>query len=258
MNPKSKLEPLNRLKNPINLKEELQKAMENEVRRKQIGEVLRSQTDKGRKLELLKEMLNHQPNRQLQSEIGQLQNFPAVRNMLPNQYMGHSTEKCQCGQFGLNSNTASGFPWTVNLSIRKENSNIPIKCVGSLINRRYVLTAARCLCAVTSDRKCGFQDQQISLTSGQIKADISGLILFGTEISVPGNWADLGLLKLNENVEFNAERSPVCLDGLLQSEQFRENEEKVYVGHDDCYSTSAISKVIYYLLFMPYSQFLLF
>ncbi|XP_031353249.1 phenoloxidase-activating factor 3-like [Photinus pyralis] len=114
------------------------------------------------------------------------------------------------------------FPWITQLLYDEDKS---VKCVGSLINRRYVLTAAQCMNPrdgeitgirlgdydITSDKDCVNETRFGEECSDPAEE-------FGIEelIPHPGYRArtavnDIGLIRLSKNVDYSEYIRPICL-----------------------------------------------
>ncbi|KAK4887599.1 hypothetical protein RN001_003870 [Aquatica leii] len=118
------------------------------------------------------------------------------------------------------------FPWMAALeySFKENGSNAGIKCAGSLISERFVLTAAHCIASDSvSLLRVWLGDWQLS-TNPDCQtlvvltecADPVVKISVIESITHPGfnlstGFNDIGLLRLAENVDFTDYIRPICL-----------------------------------------------
>ncbi|XP_044251472.2 serine protease 7-like, partial [Drosophila takahashii] len=141
-----------------------------------------------------------------------------------------------CGGFDSNEKILGGsetglyeFPWLVLLEYRKQNEyELTFNCAGSLINHRYVLTAAHCL---YREHLRGIGDL-VSVRLGEYDtrtdedcSDFGGKCApkyqrFGVEeIRIHEGFRgmhgsrehDIGLIRLNQNVVYSDNIQPICL-----------------------------------------------
>ncbi|XP_031354792.1 phenoloxidase-activating factor 3-like [Photinus pyralis] len=114
------------------------------------------------------------------------------------------------------------FPWIAQLLYDEDKT---VKCVGSLINRRYVLTAAHCL-KVRRTKVTGIRLGDYDVTSDK---DCVNETRFGEECSDPTEEFDIeeiiphpghslrtgvhdiGLIRLSKNVDYSEYIRPICL-----------------------------------------------
>ncbi|XP_031354798.1 phenoloxidase-activating factor 3-like [Photinus pyralis] len=116
--------------------------------------------------------------------------------------------------------TIDEFPWIAQLLYGKDRH---VQCTGSLINNRYVLTAAQCLAYTspvavrlgdfnaTSDKDCVYHTNFGEECSDPIQE-------FDIEEAVPHadfdkdtSKNDIGLIRLSRNVEYSDYIRPICL-----------------------------------------------
>ena len=110
---------------------------------------------------------------------------------------------------------ASNHPWIAGIVDRSTGASLPY-CGGVLINDRYVMTAAHCLTQFTP------QDVMILLGA---RGNLSSLFqgeFYAVEKFIPDpryssidrhQLYDFGLIKLDRQVKFDANITPVCLPG---------------------------------------------
>ncbi|XP_054743052.1 serine protease easter-like [Anastrepha obliqua] len=141
------------------------------------------------------------------------------------------------------------FPWTALIIYSKGNGNTGLHCGGSLINERYVLTAAHCISErilpsswhVTgvrlgewnqeTERDCQIDSRGNSLCADpHIDIDVEEQIC-SPLYNVRTQENDIALLRLREKVIFNDFLKPICLpvDRNLQLDNF-ENATMDIVG----------------------------
>ncbi|XP_043192075.1 chymotrypsinogen A-like [Amphibalanus amphitrite] len=122
---------------------------------------------------------------------------------------------CQCGVrqtrvVGGTDATAGQFPWQAGIV---STGNTRSWCGGSVINNRYVLTAAHC-----TDGKDASQiqvmlgDLRIGTTdTGEQRFSVQQIINHPQYTSASGSGWDFSLLKLDREITFSNTISPVCL-----------------------------------------------
>ena len=125
------------------------------------------------------------------------------------------------------------FPWVAQILRGKEKQ---IYCAGSLINNRYVLTAAQCLIAkekfmvrlgnffVTDKMDCVEHHAFAECTEPAEEFEIEETILH-PEYDKKNFVNDIGLIRLSANVMYSAFIRPICLP-LSKTLQLN-NEEKL-------------------------------
>jgi len=157
---------------------------------------------------------------------------------LPIQEMSKLPHKSQCGfqitderVFGGQLTEIGEFPWIGLLGYtRIETGEIEFKCGGTLINSRYMLTAAHC---IRIKRRAGLSLDIVRLGEWKISTSedcVDGLVNeecadpildLKIEIQIPhlgyskktGN-NDIGLLRLDKNVKYTDYVRPICLPTL--------------------------------------------
>jgi secreted trypsin-like serine protease len=140
-----------------------------------------------------------------------------------------SDDYCLCGQEVLNRRIINGkvadkgrFPWMTSVMTKREVDTPQGKamaisqCGGSLINDRYILTAAHCM-----DRK-GMVAADVMITLGaQTQQDRYENNLEVASFKVHEKWTgstadgnDIALIRLKSPVKYDQKVSPVCLAGF--------------------------------------------
>ncbi|XP_043208111.1 trypsin-1-like [Amphibalanus amphitrite] len=122
---------------------------------------------------------------------------------------------CQCGLrqtrvVGGADATAGQFPWQAGLV---STGSTRSWCGGSVINNRYVLTAAHCtensspsqIQVMLGDLRIGTSD------SGEQRFSVQQIIQHPQYTSASGSGWDFSLLKLDREISFSNTISPVCL-----------------------------------------------
>lgn len=129
------------------------------------------------------------------------------------------------------------FPWLAMLEYRRRNGARSTNCGGSLINQRYILTAAHCLTGAI-EREVG---PLISVILGEhdvtrsIDCDDDGLcggstLRVGVDQTIPHEsysdtqvhrHNDIGLVRLDRNVIYSDQIRPICLPFSLPNQYLR-------------------------------------
>ena len=125
-----------------------------------------------------------------------------------------TTGNCTCGLRqtrvvgGLDA-TPGQFPWQAGLVQPRGTRTF---CGGSVINRRYVLTAAHCTVGSTASQiQVMLGDLRIGATDvGEQRYTVERITQHPQYRSVAGGW-DFSLLKLSRDIIFTNTISPVCL-----------------------------------------------
>ncbi|XP_017755231.1 PREDICTED: uncharacterized protein LOC108547293 [Eufriesea mexicana] len=128
--------------------------------------------------------------------------------------------------YGGNKTGIFDYPWMALLSYDIENQRREFRCGGSLINRRYVLTAAHCVMSLPTNIKLiGVRLGEHNLsTERDCDKDANGLELacapryqdFGIESThfhpkYSNFQNDIALLRLNGDADFVQNVRPICL-----------------------------------------------
>lgn len=114
------------------------------------------------------------------------------------------------------------FPWVAQLLYDEDRR---AKCVGSLINRRYVLTAAQCLKAsntkitgirfgdydVTTDKDCTNDTRFGEECSDPVQEFGIEELIPHPKFSTATAANDIGLIRLSKNVDYSVYVRPICL-----------------------------------------------
>ncbi|KAH8363050.1 hypothetical protein KR084_004842, partial [Drosophila pseudotakahashii] len=115
------------------------------------------------------------------------------------------------------------FPWMVLLEYRKINEyELTTNCAGSLINHRYVLTAAHCLLSrflPSVSVRLGEYDTRANVDCSAVEGKCAPQYQrFGVdEILIHEGYRkstrqhDIGLIRLNRNVVYSDNIQPICL-----------------------------------------------
>ncbi|KAH8358834.1 hypothetical protein KR093_002776, partial [Drosophila rubida] len=140
------------------------------------------------------------------------------------------------------------FPWTVLLEYRRVNGNgLSTSCAGTLINQRYILTAAHCLTGrivreigPLVSARLGEHDTRtaVDCPSGG-GACSSAAQRFSIEEmrvhelykeSTPNQMHDIGLVRLERDVRYSNSIQPVCLPSVVAPETKRAGQQFTVVG----------------------------
>ncbi|XP_061393226.1 serine protease 7 [Musca vetustissima] len=140
----------------------------------------------------------------------------------------------QCGPQSIGNKIYNGndtniddFPWMVLLEYRtKKNGNLILNCGGSLINKRYVITAAHCIkgeieTVVGPLTRIRLGEYDINQEIDCIADDCNQKVVeVGYEQLIPhpqydvrntNNHHDIALIRLDRNIEYSDFIRPVCL-----------------------------------------------
>ncbi|KAK9869225.1 hypothetical protein WA026_002977 [Henosepilachna vigintioctopunctata] len=130
---------------------------------------------------------------------------------------------------GYDSPKLDEFPWTASLIYKLPNQVSDYGCSGTLISKRYVLTAAHCLEGKSVDRLWKLVAVRLGKYNKNSHVDIPIEERMLHELYNPfdRNQAhDIALLRLNQDVNFDNYIRPVCLP-LHNTEK-----TKTYIGED--------------------------
>lgn len=117
------------------------------------------------------------------------------------------------------------YPWTALIQYRKPDGKLEFSCGGSLINSRYVLTAAHCISGIPKNWKIvGVRLGEYDLSSAgpdcenddcadpHIDVAIDKLIVHEDHNNEPrSQWDDIALIRLDRDVTFSEYIRPICL-----------------------------------------------
>ncbi|XP_050590762.1 uncharacterized protein LOC126922324 [Bombus affinis] len=131
--------------------------------------------------------------------------------------------------FGGNKTRIFDFPWMVLLAYNTGKQIPEFKCGGSLINKRYVLTAAHCITMLPSDftligvrlgehnlnteRDCDKDEDGIEIVCAERYQDIGiESTHFHPQYSRAKLQNDIGLLRLDQDADFRPQNvRPICM-----------------------------------------------
>lgn len=134
------------------------------------------------------------------------------------------SEDCSCGLEQLNTRIINGqeaqrgrYPWLVSLLI-KVGGDSYYSCGASIINDRYLLTAAHCVAFnpkpsdITAMVGAHTEDERIDVGRGRMKLQVESIKIHENYVD-EGNKMDddIALIKLAKNVTFDHLFSPICL-----------------------------------------------
>lgn len=117
------------------------------------------------------------------------------------------------------------FPWTALIKYRNSNGRTGFHCGGSLINSRYVLTAAHCIQAIprgwevigvrlgewdlTSEQDC--DNANGNCADAPVDMGIEKIIVHEGYANNKSYYNDIALIRFNRSVNMSDTISPVCL-----------------------------------------------
>ncbi|XP_067619735.1 serine protease 7 [Eurosta solidaginis] len=118
------------------------------------------------------------------------------------------------------------FPWLVLLEYKRPSDTFSTNCGGSLINNRYVVTAAHCLKSTLTAVRLGEYDTTkivdcvgYSCAPAALRVGIDEKIpheLFNN--NSPNKENDIALIRLSQDVRFSDSIKPICLPSAVQQE----------------------------------------
>ncbi|XP_062713045.1 CLIP domain-containing serine protease B4 [Aedes albopictus] len=128
--------------------------------------------------------------------------------------------------FGGQKTALDEFPWLALINYRYENGSTKFHCGASLINSRYVVTAAHCVedhahqkpfsvrlgeWDVNQDIDCDEDDGE-TCADAPLDVDIEKIIIHeGYHPRDASSYNDIALIRLTQDVQMSAYISPVCL-----------------------------------------------
>ncbi|XP_055375214.1 serine protease 7 [Condylostylus longicornis] len=163
----------------------------------------------------------------------------------------------QCGPSPLEHRIYNGkdadlgeFPWMVLLEYRKKNGDVIPDCAGSIINSKYILTAAHCLTGkilteigplvsvrlgehdLTQDLDC------VDCGVGCLSSSCADPVIFiepdeiipHEEYNDSHKQHDIGLIRLKNHINFTAFIRPVCLPSAVNLQRTLPGEEIIVSG----------------------------
>ncbi|CAG7822946.1 unnamed protein product [Allacma fusca] len=132
--------------------------------------------------------------------------------------------KCKCGQSNNNNKIVGGqesapnaWPWMAAIvNVDSNGQNPLIRCGGSLINNRYILTAAHCIPAVEAEGMENYRvilgDNTLNGGTAENRLEIElDKIIPHPKYDDKTQVYDAALFRLKEVVTFNEDVLPVCL-----------------------------------------------
>ncbi|XP_036322710.1 serine protease 7-like [Rhagoletis pomonella] len=146
-----------------------------------------------------------------------------------------------CGGVTISNKIYSGtdtdlyeFPWMVLLEYNRRSGGLSTNCAGSLINNRYVLTAAHCVKGAIEKQigtlnavRLGEYDTTRQVDCNQYSCAPSALRV-GIEETIPheqyrDNSAnkenDIALIRLDQEIRFSDSIRPICLPSAVKRER---------------------------------------
>lgn len=149
-----------------------------------------------------------------------------TRSTLPSQQRcGHANSPKIISGRELNIGEVS---WTALIKYRKPNGDQSLNCAGSLINERYVLTAAQCVSGIpedwtivgvrlgehdlSSDQDCEQDGQYKLCADAHQDLQIEKIIVHEDyNATMTKHWNDIALVRLEQDVIYSEYINPICL-----------------------------------------------
>ncbi|XP_062123891.1 LOW QUALITY PROTEIN: serine protease 7 [Drosophila sulfurigaster albostrigata] len=140
------------------------------------------------------------------------------------------------------------FPWTVLLEYRRLNGNgLSTSCAGTLINQRYIVTAAHCLTGrivreigPLVSARLGEHDTRTAVdcppNGGACSPAAQRLGIEEMRVHElykerpPNQMHDIGLVRLERDVRYSNSIQPVCLPSVVAPETKRAGQQYTVVG----------------------------
>ncbi|XP_070510008.1 melanization protease 1-like [Chironomus tepperi] len=130
--------------------------------------------------------------------------------------------------FGGEDTSIDEYPWIAQIMYRKPNNKIEGRCGGSLINERYVLSAAHCDRRITPGLKltavrlgdwdtrtnpdCQTFQNEVICNDPYVQINVVKIIVHPEyDSSSPSSPNDIMLLKLENDVKYTKWIQPICL-----------------------------------------------
>ncbi|XP_037070708.1 chymotrypsin-2-like, partial [Pollicipes pollicipes] len=111
--------------------------------------------------------------------------------------------------------TPGQYPWQAGLVSVGATRTF---CGGSVINNRYVLTAAHCTAGTTAGQiQVLLGDHQIGVNDGETRYSVSQILDHPSYSSAFSSGFDFSLLRLDREIAFTARVAPVCLPAAGQT-----------------------------------------
>lgn len=158
--------------------------------------------------------------------------------------------------YGGEDTDLNEFPWTVLLEYRRLNGNgLSTSCAGTLINQRYILTAAHCLVGrivreigPLASARLGEHDTRTAVDcpngGGTCAPEAQRLGIEEMRVhelykeTSPNQLHDIGLVRLERNVRYSKSVQPVCLPSVVAPETKQAGQQYTVVGFGRTLQTS--------------------
>ncbi|XP_039493350.1 serine protease 7 [Drosophila santomea] len=136
------------------------------------------------------------------------------------------------------------YAWMALLEYQPANGlQLKTVCAGSLINHRYVLTAAHCLSADTMYRNGNLVSVRLGEHDTSTAVDCQNGICLSSVVHIPvekfhmhesygtrRNWYDIGLIRLARDVLYSPSIRPVCLPSTVGVRQWQPGQSFTVAG----------------------------